>query len=272
MAGIVERRKQIEAEHFDRAAERVGLSRGLPDRERFSVENIALNAPYEFARKWLAEHCKDKVVLDYACGIGLYSLYPINFGARKLFGIDISPKSIEVAKAGMKAAGFADKTQFEVGDCEALPYQPETFDLVFSFGNFSYLDLPKAYAEIARVLKPGGKFLVVDTLGYNPLLKLNRWIRYKRGQRSAYMKDHIVKMNAVKLGQRYFRNLEELRFYDLTTLCAVPFVKSEHTCTHAVVSTLKKIDAVLLKLPIIKYLAFKIVFVFSYPRKAPAIL
>lgn len=270
MTNVVDQRKQIEAVHFDRAAERAGLNRGVSGRERFPVENPALNAPYEFARNWLAGRCEDKVVLDYACGVGLYSLCPINFGARKLFGIDISPKSIEVAKAAMTAAGVANKIRFEVGDCEAMPYQPETFDLVFSFGNLSYLDLPKAYAEVARVLKPDGKFLVVDTLGYNPLLNLNRWIRFVRGQRSAYMKDHIVKMNAVNLGQRYFKNLEELKFYDLATLCAVPFVKNERTYIHTVISILKRIDAILLKLPLIKYLAFKIVFVFSHPRKAVA--
>ncbi len=48
------------------------------------------------------------------------------------------------------------------------------FDIILCYGSFSYLDLNKSFQELKRVLKPKGKLILVDSLGYNPLINYNR--------------------------------------------------------------------------------------------------
>lgn len=95
------------------------------------------------------------IILDMGCGEGtrLNKLVTKN---QKGFGIDISSKAIEIAKRKYP------QLNFEVGDLEGLPFENEKFDLVYSAFVFEHLDNPgKVIEEGIRVLKPGGKFLIV---------------------------------------------------------------------------------------------------------------
>jgi ubiquinone/menaquinone biosynthesis C-methylase UbiE len=71
-----------------------------------------------------------------------------------------------------------------VADMESLPFPSGTFDVVTCAGSLSYGDPKLVDAEILRVLRPGGSFVCVDSLNHNPVYRLNRWLNYKRGQRS----------------------------------------------------------------------------------------
>lgn len=95
------------------------------------------------------------VILDMGCGEGtrLNKLITKN---QKGYGIDISPKAIEMAK------GKYPQLNFEVGDLEDLPYEDEKFDLVYSAFVFEHLDDPeKVLKEGVRVLKKGGSLMIV---------------------------------------------------------------------------------------------------------------
>ena len=106
--------------------------------------------------KLLKEYCPQKKVLDYGCGNGYYSKLVRKMGA-EVIGIDLLP-----------AKGFIKM------DCEDMTFPNNTFDVVFSRGTLPYLNKDRAFMEIARVLKPGGIFIGLETLGHNPLANLYR--------------------------------------------------------------------------------------------------
>lgn len=102
---------------------------------------------------------KGKNVLEIGCGVGTdLSQYAKN-GA-KVTGIDLTPRGIAVARKRFRIMGL--KGKLLVGDAENLPFKDNSFDIVYSFGVLHHTpNTQKAINEIHRVLKPGGKAIVM---------------------------------------------------------------------------------------------------------------
>lgn len=99
---------------------------------------------------------ENKKILMLGCGTGEESKLLEAFGAdvNNLVGIDLSSKSIEIAKKTYP------NVEFVVADMNELPFLDNTFDFVYSSLTIHYNGTPlKAYEEVYRVLKPGGEFL-----------------------------------------------------------------------------------------------------------------
>ncbi|WP_135505615.1 class I SAM-dependent methyltransferase [Roseovarius aestuariivivens] len=93
-------------------------------------------------------------VLDLCCGQGTLTARLARAGA-KVTGLDFSPQMVGLAQ---KAAPDA---QILEGDAAALPFEDASFDtVVCNFGMMHLPDQPKALREIARVLRPGGTFVM----------------------------------------------------------------------------------------------------------------
>jgi ubiquinone/menaquinone biosynthesis C-methylase UbiE len=97
-------------------------------------------------------------VLDLGSGTG----YPALLGARtvgpsgSMIGMDLAEQMLAVARRKATALGLVNMT-FRPGDVTTLPFEANSFDSVTSRFCLMFLpDIPKAAAEIARVLKPGG--------------------------------------------------------------------------------------------------------------------
>jgi len=110
--------------------------------------------------RWLNEHLPaGKIdVLDIGCGNGAL-LNALSDRIKSGTGVDESAGMIEKARA--RNAGLA-KLGFEKIDGPRLPFPDASFDTVISLMSFRYLDWDPLLAEIKRVTRPGGKFLVVD--------------------------------------------------------------------------------------------------------------
>ena len=100
-------------------------------------------------------------MLDLGTGTGrmLELLAPL---AERAVGIDQSPAMLAVARARLERAGLRN-VQLRQGDIYAVPVERNGYDLVVLHQVLHYLDDPgRALREAARVLRPGGRLLVVD--------------------------------------------------------------------------------------------------------------
>ena len=105
------------------------------------------------------ENWKGREVLEIGCGLGTDLLQFARAGAQ-VTGIDLTPRSVELTSRRFELYGV--KGHFEVGDAENLNFANEIFDLVYSHGVLHHSpNTQKAIDEIYRVLKPGGKTIVM---------------------------------------------------------------------------------------------------------------
>ena len=105
-----------------------------------------------------------KSILDVATGTGDFALtcYEI-LKPEKITGIDISEGMLEIGKKKVEKAGLQQKIELINGDSEAILFDDNTFDAVtVAFGVRNFENLEKGLAEIKRVLKPGGKLIVLE--------------------------------------------------------------------------------------------------------------
>jgi hypothetical protein len=104
-------------------------------------------------------------VLDVASGRGTTALLLASeFGVR-VDGVDLSAGNVALAQGAADAAGLAARVSFTAGDAETLPYPDAGFDAVVCECAFcTFPDKPTAAAELARVLRPGGRVGITDVV------------------------------------------------------------------------------------------------------------
>ena len=147
----------------------------LQSKSKGRFENIfykALYNMYEDFNSFTSEKAKNKIVLDYGCGIGSVAQKIAKLNPSKLFGIDISEVSIN--KAIENAKNLNLQIDYSVDNCEKTKFRAETFDLVFGSGILHHLNLKKSVEEINRVLKNNGEMVFLEPLGTNPIINFYR--------------------------------------------------------------------------------------------------
>ena len=104
-----------------------------------------------------------KRVLEVGCGRGIGMEILLALGAAQVTGFDLDPKM--VALAHQRLAKYGEQARVFAGDAEAIDLPTGSFDAVVEYGILHHVpNWPKALEEIARVLKPGGKFYFEDIL------------------------------------------------------------------------------------------------------------
>lgn len=111
-------------------------------------------------------------VLDIGAGPGVFTRALLERGAT-CWVVDLSADMMRAARRALPA-DLAGRAAFAVGDIERLPFEDETFDTVVCIGVLQYVDaVPEAFAELARVTRPGGQVLISFPNRQSPLNRLH---------------------------------------------------------------------------------------------------
>ncbi len=107
---------------------------------------------------------KPQRLLDVATGTGDFALEAIKLlQPRKVIGVDISSGMLDIAREKINKKGLQDQFEVVLADSENLPFADGTFDAVtVAFGVRNFENLEKGLANIHRVLRPGGKAVILE--------------------------------------------------------------------------------------------------------------
>ena len=100
-------------------------------------------------------------IIDVGCGIGGSTLHLAQKFNSQAVGITLSPVQASRAKERAKEIGLDNSVQFEVANALSMPFNDDSFDLVWSLESGEHMpNKTKFIAECYRVLKPGGKLIL----------------------------------------------------------------------------------------------------------------
>lgn len=101
----------------------------------------------------------DKKVLEIGCGLGT-DLLQFARGGASATGVVLTPKSVELVKKRFAMENL--QVDARVADAENLPFDSDSFDVVYSFGVLHHTpNTQKAIDEVHRILKPGGRIIIM---------------------------------------------------------------------------------------------------------------
>jgi ubiquinone/menaquinone biosynthesis C-methylase UbiE len=262
MAGLTDRkRKELEFHDADRDETKIETL----DKE--THEKIYGNRKYydatglskDYVDAWIRDNVKGKVFLDYACGNGRNAIKAAKGGAALSIGIDISRVSVENAKREAARQGLQGNTRFVQADAENTMLPDNSIDLIVCSGMLHHLDLSYAFPELRRILRPGGRILAMESLNYNPAIKVYRAITPE--MRTDWEKAHILSLKDVQFASRFFR-VDNVKYWHIASLIA-PYARIMKA-----LPALDMIDKVLTRLPLVRLLAWIFTFELVKPEAA----
>ncbi|MCV3207743.1 methyltransferase domain-containing protein [Mesorhizobium sp. YC-39] len=170
------------------------LSPGGPDEVDRVIEGLSL---------------KDKTILDIGCGSGGITLHLVErHGAGHATGFDVERPVIETARQRAAARGLSDRANFVQAPPGPLPFTNASFDVVFSKDALLHVpDKDGLFAEIFRVLKPGGVFAA------------SNWMISHDGEPSTDMKAYVAAEGlsfAMASPARYAQAMRRAGFADVS--------------------------------------------------------
>ena len=152
-------------------------------------------------------------VLDVGCGTGTHLELYQRYGCH-LFGIDISPSMLEIARARLE-----DSARLELGDATRMPYEDRKFDLIISMLSLHEMGQQTrsgVLSEMKRVLKDDGHILLID-FHPGPYQPLQGWIS-----------NVIIFFSELVAGKEHFKNYRQfIATKGLSTLVTLNQVEVE---------------------------------------------
>lgn len=111
----------------------------------------------------LLKEIQPKQILDIATGTGDFAIESLKLNPDHVTGVDISEGMLSVGREKLKKRKLDDKITLTSGDSENLPFEDNKFDaIIVAFGVRNFENLEKGLSEMFRVLRPGGKVVVLE--------------------------------------------------------------------------------------------------------------
>lgn len=111
----------------------------------------------------LLKDIEPKQILDIATGTGDFAIESLKLNPDHVTGVDISEGMLNVGREKLKKRKLDDKITLLSGDSENLPFEDNKFDaIIVAFGVRNFENLEKGLSEMFRVLRPGGKVVVLE--------------------------------------------------------------------------------------------------------------
>jgi ubiquinone/menaquinone biosynthesis C-methylase UbiE len=154
---------------------RVNVPRRVGPQE--GIEDIEVVQAYDKISRWpqfrllrmmivgeLKKHNPNGVLADVGCGPGYLVVEIVkSFPCLTVIGVDISEEMVQKATGTVSGLGLGEKVSFRRGDIQELPFEDDSMDFVVSTLSLHHWSEPKrAMAEVNRVLKSKGQFLIFD--------------------------------------------------------------------------------------------------------------
>jgi ubiquinone/menaquinone biosynthesis C-methylase UbiE len=152
-----------------RSLERIPSQEGIDDPALARAYDRIMQLPHmALLRRFVAHRATDWVATgeaaDLGCGPGYLAIELARCAPElRVTGVDLSDAMLTQAIANARLAGVAHQTDFRTADAAALPFPDASLDLVVSTFSLHHWDDPTPiFNEVARVLRPGGAFLLLD--------------------------------------------------------------------------------------------------------------
>ena len=227
----------------------------LQSKPKGRFENIFYKALYNLTEDFfnkLEIFSKNAKILDYGCGTGSSLKKVIEFGPKKIVGIDISDVSIEKARSSIRS--HKDNLELKVDNCEKTKFGDNEFDLVYGTGILHHLQINQCLNEISRVLKPGGRLLFIEPLGTNPFINFYRYLTPSSRSKD----EHPLLKEDFENIKRKFSKME-IKYYGFFTLVFFPFYKNPKDSKFFQI--LKSLDQYFFKFRIFRKLAWSVLII-----------
>lgn len=199
-------------------------------------------------------------ILDVGIGDGLTSVMMAQAGAQ-VTGIEVS--TVALARARTLAQRYGVDVDLQEMPGEDLRFEKNTFDGILCVSAYHHLDQARAASEFARVLKPGGRLVMIDPLATNP----PAWLYRRIGQmfsREATHRETPLRVRDLQLLREHFNKVEWRGMY----LLSVGLIGLERVSrnpspwvfrfTEAAFKWASPLDTALLKIPGFQHIAWKI--------------
>jgi ubiquinone/menaquinone biosynthesis C-methylase UbiE len=114
-------------------------------------------------------------VLEVAPGPGYFAVELAKLGGYQITGLDISETFVEIAQKNAKEAGV--EVDFRHGNASSMPFESDTFDFLLCRAAFKNFSAPlDALREMHRVLRTGGRGLIIDLRRDAPRESINQYV------------------------------------------------------------------------------------------------
>lgn len=260
------KREEIDFHNFERERHDTAVLAAQKDQDVHANKKYysISEASKAWVDRWIERHSRDRVFLDYACGNGFRAIQAAQAGAQLAVGLDISDVSVVNAREAALAAGVAARCNFVQGDCEATELPADSVDTILCSGMLHHLDLQRAYPELHRILKPGGRILGVEAFGHNPVIQLYRDLTPHL--RTDWEKKHILKQKDIDHALTHGFVHGEVRYWHLFALGAVPFRRTP--LFKPALAVLDAVDRAVLAVPGVRLMAWQVTFELIKPATA----